>query len=146
MLVVSNASESSTVAGRSEPTTFAQACQSGFVLGLAAKVTKAPASLTAVLSRNSAAEHDAKITEPRRVDRRRRVKVVAVCGIMVLAIDAWLSLWLIPWIDSQEWARTQYGNVGYAVFFIMTLFTFLSSLAMVAYYFSRSSYTSDKWQ
>ncbi|UCE45296.1 MAG: hypothetical protein JSU93_08025 [Methanobacteriota archaeon] len=98
------------------------------------------------MPRKSASEHDAKITEPRRVDRKRRVSVVVVCGIMVLAIDAWLYLWLIPWIDSQEWARTQYGSVGYAVFFIMTLFTFLASLALAAYYFSRSSYPSDKWR
>ena len=53
---------------------------------------------------------------------------------------------MIPWIDSHEWAKTDYGSVGYAVFFVMTLFTFLASLALVTYYLSRSSYSSDKWQ
>lgn len=81
-----------------------------------------------------------------RSDRSRRLLIVAACAIVVSAIDSWLILWLIPWVDRQEWARTLHGDVGYALFFVMVLFTVMVSIALVAFLFSRSSYASDKWQ
>lgn len=81
-----------------------------------------------------------------RPDRSRRLLIVAVCAVAVSVIDSCLIIWLIPWVDRQEWARTVHGDVGYALFFIMILSTILVSIALVAFLFSRSSYASDKWQ
>ncbi|UCE92247.1 MAG: hypothetical protein JSV90_03690 [Methanobacteriota archaeon] len=84
--------------------------------------------------------------EQKQNERRRRARIVCCIAVAVAVIDLYLYLWLIPWVDSQEWARTDYGSVGYALFFIMVSFTFVTFVASVAFFFSGSSYPADKWQ
>jgi len=78
--------------------------------------------------------------------RRRRRAVVAVSSIAIFVFDAAIINFLIPWVDRQSWSITRFGTMGYVVFFFTVLFTFIASLILVAYYFGRSSYPSDKWQ
>ena len=82
----------------------------------------------------------------RRTGRRGRAIVVGYFGLIVVVVDALLYFLAIPWVDGQDWSKTHYGSVGFALFFVMVLFTFLSSVALAAFYFSSSSYPTDKWQ
>lgn len=84
--------------------------------------------------------------QQRRVEMKRRVRNAATIIAVLLAIDTYLSVWLIPWVSRQDWAITHHGNVGYVIFFFMILFTFLTLIALVAYLLSRSSYPADNWQ
>lgn len=81
-----------------------------------------------------------------RPERRRRSVIVAYSAVIVAAVDTLLYLLVIPWVDSQDWSKTQFGSVGFALFFVMVLFTFVSTVAMAAFFFSSSSYPADKWQ
>ena len=90
-------------------------------------------------------DHHATPDQQRWAERKRRGRVVVICSILVLTIDTWLLCWLIPWVDNQGWAITRFGSVGYVIYFTMIFFTFIVFLALVAYFFSRSSYPSDKW-
>ena len=72
--------------------------------------------------------------------------MVGCFATIVIVIDAILFFLVIPWVDSQDWSKTQYGSVGFAVFFVMVLFTFVSFVALVAFFFSSSSYAADNWR
>lgn len=67
------------------------------------------------------------------------------CSAAVAAIDVLLSYWVIPWVDRQDWAITRHGSVGFVIYFIMVFFTFIAFVALIAYFFSQSSYPSDEW-
>ena len=81
-----------------------------------------------------------------RPEVRRRAMIVAYSSVLIAVVDAFLYFLVIPWVESQDWSRTQFGNVGFALFFAMVLFTFVSFAALAAFFFSRSSYAADKWQ
>jgi hypothetical protein len=91
-------------------------------------------------------EDGAKDGQPKPTEIRRRAVIAVACSALVVVIDIWLSFWLIPWVDRQDWARTNYGSVGFALFFLMVFFTFLAVMVLISFYFSRSSYPADKWQ
>jgi len=81
-----------------------------------------------------------------RDERGRRGAVIAISGLAILVVDAAMIVLLIPWVDKQDWSVTRFGTIGYVIFYFVVFFTFIASLALVGYYFSRSSYASDKWQ
>lgn len=81
-----------------------------------------------------------------RSDRKRRATVAACFAVVVALADAIMYLYVIPWVDDQEWSMTHFGSVGFALSFIVAMFTFLACVAMIAFIFSRSSYPSDRWQ
>ncbi len=98
------------------------------------------------MNHDSVRDKETMAIQSRRAERKRRAIVVVACSILILLTDIWLSFWLMRWVSRQEWSTTVYGDVGYALSFIMVFFTFAASLALIAYFFSRSSYPSDRWQ
>ena len=75
---------------------------------------------------------------------RRRIRTIVAVAAAVVAFDLMVLKWLVPWADERY--VSNYGTLGYVFTFLTVAVTMIVFLGLVAYYFQRESYASDRWQ
>lgn len=75
---------------------------------------------------------------------RRRGRTIVAVAAAVVAFDLMVLKWLVPWADERY--VSNHGTLGYVFTFLTVVVTLIVFLGLVAYYFQRESYASDRWQ